>query len=81
MAQLKAFGTGVLGDWVCHILDPAFWALKLQLPESVLAANGGEYSPERFPTESVIEWNFPLVRRCRRSESHGPMVGRLIFHN
>ncbi|MGI6454740.1 MAG: Gfo/Idh/MocA family protein [bacterium] len=55
----KAFGTGVLGDWVCHILDPAFWALKLQAPESVLAANGGEYSPERFPTESVIEWNFP----------------------
>ena len=49
----------MLGDWVCHILDPAFWALKLQAPESVLAANGGEYSPERFPTESVIEWNFP----------------------
>ncbi|MBE3135616.1 MAG: Gfo/Idh/MocA family oxidoreductase, partial [Acidobacteria bacterium] len=22
-----AFGTGVIGDWVCHVVDPAFWAL------------------------------------------------------
>jgi predicted dehydrogenase len=29
------FGTGSLGDLGCHILDPAFWALKLKYPDSV----------------------------------------------
>ncbi|MCD6395281.1 MAG: Gfo/Idh/MocA family oxidoreductase [Planctomycetes bacterium] len=31
------FGTGALGDMGCHILDPAFWALKLGGPASVIA--------------------------------------------
>ncbi len=31
------FGTGALGDMGCHILDPAFWALKLGSPVSVQA--------------------------------------------
>lgn len=31
------FGTGALGDMGCHILDPAFWALKLGSPTSVEA--------------------------------------------
>lgn len=54
------FGTGVLGDWVCHILDPAFWALKLGAPQFVTARNGeGEFSPERFPLQSTIEYEFP----------------------
>lgn len=52
------FGTGVLGDWVCHILDPAFWALKLHAPTSLSAKNEGDYSPERFPLRSVIEYQF-----------------------
>jgi len=53
------FGTGVLGDWVCHILDPTFWALKLQAPQSITAKNGGgDYSPERFPICSEIEYQF-----------------------
>ncbi|RJP32298.1 MAG: gfo/Idh/MocA family oxidoreductase [Candidatus Omnitrophota bacterium] len=54
------FGTGVLGDWVCHILDPAFWALKLNAPTRITAQNGeGEYSPERFPLQSSIQYDFP----------------------
>lgn len=54
------FGTGVLGDWVCHILDPAFWALNLDAPVSILAKNsGGEYSPEQFARQSDIEYRFP----------------------
>lgn len=31
------FGTGALGDMGCHILDPAFWALKLGNPVSIQA--------------------------------------------
>ncbi len=54
------FGTGVLGDWVCHILDPTFWALKLNAPMCITATNGeGVYSPERFPLSSSIEYDFP----------------------
>ncbi len=54
------FGTGVLGDWVCHILDPTFWALQLGAPTSIVAHNGGKaYSPERFPLQSTIEYQFP----------------------
>jgi len=33
------FGTGVLGDMGCHILHPAFKALKLEYPVSVEAAS------------------------------------------
>lgn len=33
------FGTGALGDMACHILDPAFWALKLQYPEKIEACS------------------------------------------
>lgn len=54
------FGTGVLGDWVCHILDPAFWALKLGAPVRIRAVNGEDkFSPERFPLQSTIEYEFP----------------------
>jgi hypothetical protein len=33
------FGTGQLGDFACHILDPVFMALDLTLPISVVADN------------------------------------------
>src|SRR2546423_11743228 len=31
------FGTGTIGDWFCHVVDPSFWALDLDAPESVRA--------------------------------------------
>lgn len=51
------FGTGALGDMACHLMDPAFWALKLTHVESVEAASvgGTEISP---PISSVIKYNF-----------------------
>ncbi|MDP8245480.1 MAG: Gfo/Idh/MocA family oxidoreductase [Candidatus Hinthialibacter antarcticus] len=55
----SAFGTGVLGDWVCHILDPSVWALELEAPVSIQAKNGNnDYSPERFPVQSEITYEF-----------------------
>lgn len=39
------FGTGCLGDWVCHVVDPAFWALDLGAPESIRAEVTG-YDPK-----------------------------------
>jgi predicted dehydrogenase len=52
------FGTGHLGDFACHHLDPAFWALKLGYPTSVeaLSYNRG---PDAFPHASIVYYEFP----------------------
>lgn len=47
------FGTGTVGDWFCHVIDPTFWALNLDAPTSVraevfdydLAKHGLTYPP------------------------------------
>jgi predicted dehydrogenase len=62
------FGTGSLGDMGCHIVDPAFWALKLKYPVSV-EASVSRYWPgwfeeaesrfETYPRSSVVRYRFP----------------------
>ncbi len=56
------FGTGVLGDWTCHVIDPVFWALDLGAPTQIQAETF-DYDPkkhfETFPTETVIRYDFP----------------------
>lgn len=56
------FGTGVLGDWVCHIVDPVFWALDLGSPSTVVA-EAKDYDPVRhadtFPAGTVVKYQFP----------------------
>ncbi|MGO8752331.1 MAG: Gfo/Idh/MocA family oxidoreductase [Thermoguttaceae bacterium] len=53
------FGTGALGDWGCHNLDGAFWALRIDHPASVecLHMTGG--SDEKYPQGSIIRWEIP----------------------
>ncbi len=55
------FGTGTIGDWVCHVVDPAFWALDLGSPTSVVAETDG-YDPERhaltFPRGTHVTYEF-----------------------
>lgn len=56
------FGTGALGDMGCHILDPAFWALKLGAPSSVEATTTHyvpEVSAETYPRASIVRYQFP----------------------
>ena len=56
------FGTGVIGDWVCHVVDPVFWALDLGAPATVQAASG-DYDPkvhgETCPRGEIITYEFP----------------------
>jgi predicted dehydrogenase len=56
------FGTGVLGDWVCHVLDPAFWALDLGAPSTVKAEKVVNYDREKhaltFPRDFVLRYEF-----------------------
>ncbi len=57
-----AFGTGVIGDWTCHVVDPVFWALDLDAPTAV-QADTGDYDPEKdgetYPRASKVHYDFP----------------------
>ncbi len=56
------FGTGTIGDWCCHVVDPSFWALDLGAPETVRAEVTG-YDPQRdgltYPPATKITFQFP----------------------
>ncbi|MCX8157638.1 MAG: Gfo/Idh/MocA family oxidoreductase [Verrucomicrobiae bacterium] len=55
------FGTGVIGDWVCHVVDPVFWALNLTAPVA-LQAEVMDYDPklhaETCPPGTRITYEF-----------------------
>ena len=57
----SAFGTGVIGDWTCHIIDPVAWTLDLGAPETI-QADAGDYDPkahgDTFPRGSVVTFQF-----------------------
>ena len=61
------FGGGVIGDWICHVLDPAYWALELDAPTSVQAEVTG-YDPAihglTYPPATKITFEFP-ARKTR----------------
>jgi predicted dehydrogenase len=56
------FGTGTIGDWYCHVIDPSFWALDLDAPSSV-QAEVTDYDPAKhgltYPPASKITFEFP----------------------
>jgi predicted dehydrogenase len=51
------FGSGTMGDFGCHLLDPVFTALKLGNPLSVKADSIGA-NPQTWCREQTIEWVF-----------------------
>jgi predicted dehydrogenase len=55
------FGSGALGDFGCHTLDPSFWALDLGSPESVLASTSNllDIKYDTYATASIITYKFP----------------------
>jgi len=56
------FGCGALGDFGCHTLDPAFWALDLGSPESVIASTSNllpDFEYDTYATASIITYKFP----------------------
>jgi predicted dehydrogenase len=62
------FGTGALGDLACHVLDPAFWALKLKYPvsaEGCISRYWGEFfketepKNEMYPRSTIARFKFP----------------------
>ena len=62
------FGTGSLGDLGCHILDAAFWAMKLKYPISVEGCISTYWHDlwkqtqpknETFPRSTIVRYQFP----------------------
>jgi predicted dehydrogenase len=52
------FGCGALGDMACHIMDSAFWGLKLGSPTHIEAIT----SPMKgysYPSSSIVTYQFP----------------------
>jgi len=54
----QSFGTGQLGDFGCHILDPVFTSLKLTAPVS-LTGHAPAMNDEVWPDRSTVEFLFP----------------------
>ncbi len=52
------FGCGALGDFGCHYMDLAFWALGLEHPATI-EAEGPPPHPEGTPTWCIIRYQFP----------------------
>jgi predicted dehydrogenase len=56
------FGTGTIGDWFCHVIDPSFWALDLGAPTTV-EAEVSDYDPAKhgltYPPATKITFEFP----------------------
>jgi predicted dehydrogenase len=53
------FGNGSLGNMGCHVIDGAFWALKLGYAASVEVEEMLGGSDERYPIGTRIRWDFP----------------------
>jgi len=70
------FGTGTIGDWFCHVIDPSFWALNLDAPESV-RAEVTDYDVAKdgltYPPGTKITFQFPA------REGRGPVT--LVWHD
>jgi len=68
------FGAGALGDMGCHVMDAAFWSLKLKYPVSVEASHSWEVkqmwtrfdNKETYPSAEVVHYQFPARGTCRR---------------
>lgn len=52
------FGSGALGDFGCHILDPVFTALGLDAPSRIRTENSG-INEHIWPTLETVQYVFP----------------------
>lgn len=53
------FGNGTLGDFGCHYMDLAFWALDLSHPVRVAASSPLKPHPETTPPVLTVVYEFP----------------------
>lgn len=58
----QAYGTGQLGDFGCHILDPVFKSLELAAPTQ-LVAEAPPIKPETWTDRATVRYQFPGTSR------------------
>jgi predicted dehydrogenase len=70
------YGGGAIGDWICHVVDPSFWALNLGAP-TVVVAEAPDYDVEKqgmtYPAGTKITFEFPARKE------RGPV--KLVWHD
>ena len=70
------FGSGTIGDWHCHVMDPSFWALDLDAPTSI-QAEVTDYDPVKhgltYPPGSRITFEYPA------RNGRGPV--KVVWHD
>jgi predicted dehydrogenase len=57
-----AYGNGTIGDWLCHVVDPVFWALDLGAPATICAEVKNydfKTQGETFPKGDIVTFEFP----------------------
>lgn len=54
----QAYGTGQLGDFGCHILDPVFMSLQLSSPTK-LTGVAPAFKPESWTDRATVRYEFP----------------------
>lgn len=56
------YGNGTIGDWICHVVDPVFWALDLGAPATIhhKAIEGYNYKKQglTYPPGSITTFEF-----------------------
>ncbi len=55
------FGNGTIGDWVCHVVDPVFWALDLGAPSTIQAeVKNYDYKAQSdaYPAGDIVKFEF-----------------------
>jgi predicted dehydrogenase len=56
------YGTGTIGDWTCHVMDPVFWALDLGAPSSIVAeVKDYDFKTQglAYPRGEIVTFKFP----------------------
>jgi len=53
------FGSGMIGDWFCHICDGPVWTLGLFEPTVIEAEKIDGPNPGMCPDGSILRWDFP----------------------
>ncbi|MFO7936331.1 MAG: Gfo/Idh/MocA family oxidoreductase [Kiritimatiellia bacterium] len=53
------FGNGSVGNMACHIIDPSYWALRLEAPEAVEVESMRGGGNGTWPISTRIRFDFP----------------------
>ncbi|MEM9586295.1 MAG: Gfo/Idh/MocA family oxidoreductase, partial [Planctomycetota bacterium] len=69
-----SFGCGAMGDFGCHDLDSATWALDLGMPKRIEMQAAGQTDPNMTPYGEVGRFEFDNAMTAGKSGPRGPVT-------